>query len=104
MSFISFVLFCIGTTNLVVHGSIFDSIRKRLSSLHHLIEKLLSCMMCSGFWVGIISSLFFGFNPFFGGIISSLFSHVFGTVISVLESVTYANYQIPQAVEVENEE
>jgi hypothetical protein len=61
-------------------------------------------MMCAGFWVGMLSSLFFGINPIFAAVISSLFSHLFGVLVGCVESVTYANYQIPQAVEVEHEE
>lgn len=104
MNLIFLIVFSIGATNLVVNASILEGVRNAVSSKHLLLEKLLSCMMCAGFWVGVLSSLFFGVNPIFGAVISSLFSHLFGVLVGCIESVTYANYQVPQAVGVEYEE
>jgi hypothetical protein len=41
-------------TNLLVNGSIFDSLRNYLLVKFPYISKLLSCMQCSGFWVGCL--------------------------------------------------
>lgn len=104
MNEIVFITFCIGLTNLIVSASILDTPREWLSNKNSLIKKLLSCMMCAGFWVGLLSSLLVGINPILAAVISSLFSHLFGVLVGCVESITYANYQVPQAVGVEYEE
>ena len=43
--------FCITTT--VVNGSIFDEFRKWTAVKIPLLYKLLTCVMCFGFWVGV---------------------------------------------------
>jgi hypothetical protein len=40
-------------TNLLVNGSIFDPLRNYLLIKSPAIAKLLTCMQCSGFWVGV---------------------------------------------------
>lgn len=44
-------------TNLLVNGSIFDSLRNYLLVKSPAIAKLLTCMQCSGFWVGVLIGL-----------------------------------------------
>ena len=41
-------------TNIVVNGSIFDGVRIYLMVKSQMFSKLLTCMQCSGFWVGIV--------------------------------------------------
>ena len=41
-----FVLICYGMTQILVAGSVFDSIRPKYKFFH--------CAMCVGFWVGIL--------------------------------------------------
>lgn len=57
MQLLWFVLAAYGLTQILVYGSIFKSFRD--FTLNY--TKLLSCPMCTGFWVGVI--LFF-LNPF----------------------------------------
>jgi hypothetical protein len=45
-------------TNIIVNGSIFDDIRIYLMVKNQMFSKLLTCMQCSGFWVGVILGLF----------------------------------------------
>ncbi len=56
-------------TNIIVNGSIFDGIRIYLMVKNQMFSKLLTCMQCSGFWVGVILGFFalLGHiqNPFF---------------------------------------
>lgn len=40
-------------TNTLVNGSIFDPLRTYLQVMNPALAKLLTCMQCSGFWVGI---------------------------------------------------
>ena len=45
-------------TNIIVNGSIFDGIRIYLMVKNQMFSKLLTCMQCSGFWVGIGLGIF----------------------------------------------
>nr|BDD46171.1 hypothetical protein 9 [bacterium] len=91
-----FILVGTGITNLVVNSTILDSLRDLIirkayqtkDSLGELVEKLLSCMMCSGFWLGMLVSLFFPINFIAAGIIISLTSHFYGTFIGGLEGLS----------------
>jgi hypothetical protein len=55
-------------TNIIVNGSIFDGLRVYLMVKSQTFSKLLTCMQCSGFWVGVILGIFSLFhhivNPF----------------------------------------
>lgn len=65
-----FLLIIIGwsITNILVNGSILDGPRIYLMVKSRTLSKLLTCMQCSGFWVGVIlgffSALGFIINPF----------------------------------------
>ena len=41
-------------TNLLVNGTLFDSIRNYCIVKSPILSKLLTCIQCSGFWVGAI--------------------------------------------------
>jgi hypothetical protein len=49
MSLIVFILVAYGLTQILVFGSIFDSIRPTTGKLGELFQ----CSMCVGFWVGV---------------------------------------------------
>jgi len=49
---LSFLGWCI--TNVLVNGSILDNLRTYLQVMHPTTAKLLTCMQCSGFWVGVL--------------------------------------------------
>ena len=49
MTFIWFCLISYGLTQILVYGKIFDPIRPKSGKL----GQLLSCPMCTGFWVGL---------------------------------------------------
>lgn len=54
-SIILFLLFwgwCI--TTVIVNGSIFDNIKNYLLVKAPFFHKLLTCVMCTGFWIGLI--------------------------------------------------
>jgi len=90
-----FILIGTGITNLVVNSTILDSLREIVISSFHeldpwlgeLVEKLLSCMMCAGFWLGFLISIFFPLNCLAAGIVISLTSHLYGSVIDGLEGL-----------------
>jgi len=88
MTFIEiFLLIIIGVsiTNIIVNASVLETARNFLFKRFRISEGLLSCMLCSGFWVG----LFLGFTSFreigilFSGFIVSLFSHIYSLVINL---------------------
>lgn len=99
MDFVTLILFILigtGITNLVVNSTILDNLRDFIidkakflgDSLGGLVETLLSCMMCSGFWIGLIVSLFFPIGFFAGAVIVSLTSHFYGSIIGGLEGLS----------------
>jgi hypothetical protein len=65
-----FILSILGwsITNILVNGSILDPLRIYLQVMNPVISKLLTCMQCSGFWVGILLGSFVSaeqiYNPF----------------------------------------
>ncbi len=65
-----FILLLIGwsITNIIVNGSILDGLRIYLMVKSQIFSKLLTCMQCSGFWVGVflgfLSCLDHIINPF----------------------------------------
>lgn len=99
MDFVTLILFILigtGITNLVVNSTILDNLRdfiingaKSLNeSFGELVETLLSCMMCSGFWIGLITAMFFPIGVLAGACIISLTSHFYGSLIGGLDGLS----------------
>jgi hypothetical protein len=61
MGLLTFVLCAYGLTQIIVYGTIFDSIRPKQGWL----ATMLSCSMCTGFWVGFILWGINGFTTLF---------------------------------------
>lgn len=82
MLMIVFILACIGLTNILVYGHIFDKIRPN--------KRFFKCPMCVGFWVGIALYLVFVWNTWF--IVESYYilleTFVFGTISSLVSYIT----------------
>ena len=72
INFLVFLLAGYGFTNIVVNGDIFEGLKSRIKQ--DSIRFMLDCMMCAGFWVGLLTALFFGINPLVGGFVISGFS------------------------------
>jgi hypothetical protein len=83
MNFVYFCLAAAGLTQILVYGKIFDKIRPTQG----WVGQLLSCSMCTGFWVGIFlwalngQTALFSFDysivtAFLLGCISSLVSYI----------------------------
>ncbi len=83
-----FFLKTMGITNLVVNASIFDIPRGFIVTRLELIGKLISCMLCTGFWIGFVlwfinPVLFLDYGilaPFCAGASASLVSHLYDIV------------------------
>ena len=57
MEYLIYILIGWGVTDFLVNGSILDGIRSYLLVKIPLLAKLLSCIRCSGFWVGVLMGL-----------------------------------------------
>jgi hypothetical protein len=52
-----FILACYGGANGIVYSALLSTPRAWLSSKSKFLEKLLSCPLCVGFWLGVLFSL-----------------------------------------------
>ena len=92
VTLILFILVGTGITNIVVNSTILDSLRNFIVSktkgssklFGELVEAMLSCMMCAGFWIGMLMSLFFPINFIAAGVVISLTSQLYGSIIDGL--------------------
>ena len=83
---IDFLLFLLGTsgfTIVFILSDVFEGLRNFLSSLSTIIENLIYCPMCLGFWIGLLSSYYFGYNLFLGAFTISIFSWSLMNLISL---------------------
>ena len=80
MSLLYFTLCAFGLTQIIVYGSIFDSVRPKEGKL----GELFSCPMCMGFWVGVI---LWALNSY-TGLFSFDNSFVTGVLLGCLSSGT----------------
>lgn len=86
---ILFIIIGVGITNLIVNASMLDKFRSYIANKSGFLKQLLSCMMCSGFWVGIILTIFQpDLDLLSGGIIISFFSYIVGIVLDYLHILT----------------
>lgn len=86
MTFLTLILFILigtGITNIVVNASILDKVREAITSRSKFMAGLLECMLCTGFWVGVLLSInYVGIGLIAGGALISLTSYTFGTIMS----------------------
>lgn len=71
-------------TNILVNGSILDKIRNYSLVKIKPLGKLLSCIMCSGFWVGLIVFLIFGDTHITNTIIFAFMASGFSVILNSL--------------------
>lgn len=71
MEIVLAILLVYGITNIVVYSSLFEPLRNYISTkvdTHKAmlyLYRLITCMMCFGFWVGAFVGYFYGpFHPF----------------------------------------
>lgn len=60
MSLLFWILAGYGMTTIIVYGSIFESLRDWVISKSKFFGKLITCMMCTSWWVGAFMSLTLG--------------------------------------------
>lgn len=57
LTFIYLILTAYGLSNILVNSSLFFPLREKLKPIKFIYE-LINCMMCTGFWVGVLISIF----------------------------------------------
>lgn len=57
LNLILITLIAYGITNILVFGSIFENSRIFLVNKSKFLGKLVTCMMCTSFWVGVLLSI-----------------------------------------------
>ncbi len=95
-----FILVGVGITNLVVNASLLDNLRDIVIKESSFFGKLVTCMMCSGFWIGCAVSLFYpSIGIIAGGAVISLLSYITGTILDYLNVLIAV-----KSIELEDEE
>lgn len=92
MTFVEFLIFALGSAGLtiiIVLGSIMEPVRAAISGYSDYASKLINCTMCTGFWVGMVSSLFFDINPIYAGSITSLISWSIATIVDSFSTLSF---------------
>jgi hypothetical protein len=88
MSFVDLVLFIligVGITNIVVNASILNKFRGFIKRKSKFMSTMTECMLCTGFWIGLLLSIIYPSISFIaGGAIISLISNLFGNIIEYI--------------------
>lgn len=93
---IYFLLACWGMTHIIVVSKILDPIRNYFIIKSPLMEYMLTCYQCSGFWVGLILYPFFStipnlttyIDPLIYGLISSGVCSFASSVFSMVNRIS----------------
>lgn len=85
MAFLLFLLAGIGITNIIVNATLLDNPRDFIVKHSRFFGKLITCMMCAGFWVGFVLGICSGLNPIYMGGAISLLSYVLNEVMEYLQ-------------------
>jgi hypothetical protein len=62
MGILFYLLGCYGLTTIIVQSKIMEPVRVSFKDTVPFMYKLLTCMMCTGFWVGVITSTGFKYS------------------------------------------
>ena len=91
-SLLFFILSSCGITFILTTSSIFEPVRDFIEERSNFFGELVSCPMCSGFWVGLVVSAldFQNYNPIYAGAITSLVSWFIATFVYYINSIALA--------------
>lgn len=89
MNLIIFILACLGATNIIVFGEIFEKIRDFIERKfkYSLLNSLINCTTCMGFHVGWILALIFpvlGLNWFLAACIGSIVNNIYSKLETLI--------------------
>lgn len=93
MHLLYFSLIAAGMTQILVYGKILDKIRPTQGWM----GELLSCSMCTGFWVGVFLWLTNGLTTLFTfdySIVTGLFLGCIGSLVSYLVDAVFDDHGI----------
>lgn len=86
-----FILASVGITCLITQSSVFSSAREFIGRKSSFLGEMVTCSMCMGFWVGVVTSqISFVYSCIYAGAISSLASYFIISLIDLMHSVSYA--------------
>ena len=88
VEFLSFTLGCTGITVIIVLSHLLEPIREFISNKSSVLNKLITCTMCTGFWVGAICSIWFDINMVFAGATSALLSWSVSSVVETFNTIS----------------
>ena len=107
MELILIILVTYSISNIVVFGSIFESLRDYTMAFSpNFFGKLLTCMMCTPFWVGFFLSLgsfisgYTQFSPFYNGGLENVYLSIF-LDSCLLSGTTWLIHTLQERLEVE---
>lgn len=86
-SIILLILTSVGITNIVVDSTLFEGVRNFIHGRSEFFGKMINCSMCSGFWVGLLLSLWLEI-PILFAFVASLCSHFYSVVVSYIDTST----------------
>ena len=92
MNIVDLIIFtfgCAGFTVILVSSYVLEPFRNFVSSRSEFLGKLINCTMCSGFWVGLIASMFSDINPLWAASISSLFSWSISSIVEAFSAIGF---------------
>ena len=78
---------CVGLTIIITSSLIMLPVRNLIDRVSSKLGELIECPMCTGFWVGLLTALFYGTNPLWLGCSVSLISWVVYVSVTSLGSV-----------------
>ena len=79
------MLGCYGVTSIIVQSKLFKPFREWVGNKSAFFGKLTSCMLCSGFWVGLFTVIIFNMSPTYSLLRDhSLLPDVMVKVVSVI--------------------
>lgn len=93
MDIIIFLISVYGMSFIVLYGNIFDTQRKWFIKYNNFFKGLFSCIVCTGTWVGFITSILLGslssryfistpiLNIFYDGMIAAAGCYIIDSII-----------------------
>ena len=84
---------CFGMSFIIIYGNIFNTLRERLTKKSKFLNDLFSCIVCTGTWVGFITSILLGslsshyfsstsiLNIFYDGMIAAAGCYIIDSII-----------------------
>lgn len=98
MDIIIFLISVYGMSFIILYGSVFETQRKSIMRYNKFFNGLFSCIVCTGTWVGFITSIMLGslsfkyfksyifINIFYDGMIGAAGCYIIDSIIDNIKS------------------